>query len=115
MKDKERKMLPNIYRKKACNITKTCESLNISRRNFYLWRKKFKRLDEELKSIEEELLDRAEEKLQELINSGHFEAIRYFLSCKGKRRGYTKHEIDTGVANITVISHVPRPRIAAEK
>ncbi len=48
-----------------------------------------------LKAEEETGIDNAENKMYDLINSADPQMIRYFLSTKGKRRGYTeKQEIE---------------------
>jgi predicted transcriptional regulator len=40
--------------------------------------------------IKEELLDRAELKLHSLVDLNDFRAIKFFLNCKGKHRGYVE-------------------------
>ena len=50
---------------------------------------------EAIKAEEETGIDNAENKMYDLINSADPQMIRYFLSTKGKRRGYTeKQEIE---------------------
>lgn len=49
-----------------------------------------------LTQIDEELLDLAEGKLVGHIQSGSLDAIKFFLSTKGKGRGYTKRVESTG-------------------
>jgi len=65
-----------------------------------------------LKAEEETGIDNAENKMYDLINSADPQMIRYFLSTKGKRRGYTeKQEIEmTGGCNI-VLNHKPVDKI----
>lgn len=87
-----------IYEKKGCNITATCTALGISRKTFYEWREKKKKLAEGLESAEEAIIDFAESKLVEHINNDDVQALIFFLRTKGKKRGYVeKTETDVNL------------------
>lgn len=87
-----------IYEKKGCNITATCTALGISRKTFYEWREKKKKLAEGLEAAEESILDFAESKLVEHINNDDVQALIFFLRTKGKKRGYVeKTETDVNI------------------
>jgi hypothetical protein len=61
-------------------------------------------LKELLKQEDERLLDKAEDKLIELIEKGDSTMIKYFLSTKGKERGYvdaSEQAIRSSTVNIT--------------
>lgn len=53
-------------------------------------------LHDTLKQIDDELLDLAEGKLVGHIQSGSLDALKFFLSTKGKNRGYSKRVESTG-------------------
>ena len=90
--------ISTMYEKKGCNITATCTALNISRKTFYEWKSKKKKLAEALEEVEESVLDWAESKLQEHINNNDLQALIFFLRTKGKKRGYVeKTESDVNI------------------
>lgn len=87
-----------IYEKKGCNITATCTALGISRKTFYEWKEKRKKLAEGLEAAEEAIIDFAESKLVEHINNDDVQALIFFLRTKGKKRGYVeKTEADVNI------------------
>ena len=87
-----------IYEKKGCNITATCEALGIARKTFYEWREKRKRLAEALDAVDESILDFAESKLVEHIQNDDVQALMFFLRTKGKKRGYVeKYENEVSI------------------
>lgn len=87
-----------IYEKKGCNITATCAALGISRKTFYEWKEKKKKLAEGLEAAEEAIIDFAESKLVEHINNDDVQALIFFLRTKGKKRGYVeKTETDVNI------------------
>lgn len=79
-----------VYRKKACNVSATCLALGISRKTFYEWKSKKKKLAEMLEEEDESILDFAESKLVEHINNDDVQALIFFLKTKGKKRGYVE-------------------------
>ena len=87
-----------VYEKKGCNITATCTALGISRKTFYEWKEKKKKLAEGLEAAEEAIIDFAESKLVEHINNDDVQALIFFLRTKGKKRGYVeKIESDVNI------------------
>lgn len=87
-----------VYEKKGCNITATCTALGISRKTFYEWKEKKKKLAEGLEAAEEAIIDFAESKLVEHINNDDVQALIFFLRTKGKKRGYVeKTESDVNI------------------
>ncbi len=90
--------IARIYEKKACNVSATCEALGISRKTFYEWRDKKKKLAELLDEVDEGFLDWAESKLKEHVGNGDLQALMFFLRTKGKKRGYVeKTESDVNI------------------
>jgi len=87
-----------VYEKKGCNITATCTALGISRKTFYEWKEKKKKLAEGLEEVDESILDWAESKLKEHIDNNDLQALIFFLRTKGKKRGYVeKTETDVNI------------------
>ena len=87
-----------VYEKKGCNITATCTALGISRKTFYEWKEKKKKLAEGLDEVDESILDWAESKLKEHIDNNDLQALIFFLRTKGKKRGYVeKTESDVNI------------------
>lgn len=82
------KRIVEVYKKKGCNISATCEALNISRQSFYNYRDSNEKLREQLEESDEAVLDFAESKLIEHINEGDVTSLIFFLKTKGKGRGY---------------------------
>ncbi len=85
-----------VYRKKACNVSATCNALKVDRSTFYKWRDEDASLRQMLDDADEALVDNVESKLLAAINDGNMTAIIFFLKCKAKERGYvdrTEHDI----------------------
>lgn len=93
-----------LYRQKLCNITATCDAMDIMRNTYYIWRKDDIQFDEECKHIEESLIDFAESQLMKNIKDGKEVSLIFFLKCKGKKRGYIeKSEIEvSGQIGVTI-------------
>jgi len=69
-----------------------CRELGISKQTHYKWLKSDSVYKEEFENLLEEFLDLAEAKLLELIEEGNFQATKFFLSKKGRKRGYGKEQ-----------------------
>ena len=70
------------------NISMTCEQVGVSRQTFYKWRNDDAVFNEEVEAIQERTLDFVESKMIQGINDGNTRLIIFYLSCKGKKRGY---------------------------
>jgi hypothetical protein len=105
MEDKHTQFLEALKRKNG-NITAACEAVRVSRMAYYRWLENTE-FAEAVNDLYESLLDNAESKLHELINGvtveretgedvkiytkpPDFNAIKYYLSTKGKKRGYVE-------------------------
>ena len=84
------KKIVDVYRKKGCNISATCEALGISRQSFYNYKDSSEKLREQIEEADEAILDFAESKLMEHINNGDVTSLIFLLKTKGKKRGYVE-------------------------
>jgi len=95
---------------KSCGmLTKTKDILGCSRQTVYNYIDKYPELSDYIEDIEETKLDRAIEKLDELIEQGNVAAIIFFLKTKGKKRGFTESsqlDISSNGQNINTIQLV---------
>lgn len=80
-----------IYKKKVCNISATCEALGICRDTYYEWRKD-KDFDRQCKEVEEGLIDFAETALIKNVREGVQKAIEFFLKNRASSRWKEKQE-----------------------
>lgn len=90
MKNIPIEQIVETYEKKGCNITATCAALGISRKTFYEWKEKKKKLSEALEAADESIIDFAESKLIEHIQNDDVQSLIFFLRTKGKKRGYVE-------------------------
>jgi len=94
-------------------VTQACKKVGIdSRQTIYNWRKKDPEFDaaceEAGKEASEMALDLAESALMRNIQAGDTKAIKFYLTCKGKPRGYDlRQEIDLNAT-------VTRPKVVFE-
>lgn len=94
LKKKEKQAI-TILKKKAGNVSLTCEAMNMSRDTFYEWKKKSIEFAAAVEEVNESLIDFVESKLMENINNNDNASTIFFLKTKGKQRGYVeKQEIE---------------------
>ena len=121
----KRKLFMNLFAEKLCNISATCKAVNISRETYYEWRKKYPKFAKACDDAAESLVDFAESKLMAQINTGNMTAIIFFLTNKGKRRGWKnqyqlKHEGGDPNKPVRVVvqgvdlSRYPKPQETAD-
>lgn len=74
------------------NLSFIAERLGINRRTLYRYRLRHPELQRVITSEEEAFADKVEDKLAALMNSGDpnvsFNAVKFFLQTKGRKRGY---------------------------
>jgi hypothetical protein len=97
MKKIKQKDIIEVFRKKGCNISATCNALGISRQTYYNWLKNDEDLKLEIEHSQEAVLDNVESKLLSAINDGNITAIIFYLKTKGKGRGYVERSELTGI------------------
>ena len=78
------------------NISASCESLGISRNEYYKFYDKDEEFRKHAETCKERRLDFAESKLDRLIAQENPAAIFFILKTLGKNRGYSeRHEIES--------------------
>lgn len=70
-------------------VSAASQDCNISRTTFYEWLKTDSEFRKKVDLINEHAIDFVESKMFEGINNGDRQLIQFFLSTRGKRRGYT--------------------------
>lgn len=91
-----------VYAANACNKTKACAAMNITRQACYKWIHEVPGFREMVEEVDESMIDLAESKLMELIKENNLGAICFFLKCKGKGRGYIEKQYQTHEGNISL-------------
>ncbi len=104
--EKQKKDVLKALKTTMGNVSLSCEKVGISRFAFYRWREEDSDFNREVEEINERTLDFVESKLMQGIQDGNARMIIFFLSTKGRKRGYgqTKEqtEKESGVMlNIT--------------
>ena len=93
-------------------VTQACKKIGIDRTTAYDWRKKDPAFEADWEAAANEAsemaLDLAESALMRNIQAGDTKAIKFYLQCKGKPRGYDlRQEIDLNAT-------VTRPKVVFE-
>tara|TARA_Y100001972_G_C7554431_1_gene278610 strand:+ start:429 stop:785 length:357 start_codon:yes stop_codon:yes gene_type:complete len=98
--DTLRKKLISELEKNRGLISISCKKVGVHRSTYYDWYNKFPEFKKAADEVIELTIDNVESKLHENIDKNCKDSIKYFLSCKGKHRGYVqrqeiKHDVDT--------------------
>lgn len=105
--DKVKELLLGVLKKNGGVVCKACESVNISRMQYYRWLKEDAEFADKVKEVEESMIDFVESKLMTLINDGDTTATIFYLKTKGKNRGYVeKVQLDGNLNTDVKISYV---------
>lgn len=104
--EKQKKDVLKALKTTMGNVSLSCEKVGISRFAFYRWREEDSDFNREVEEINERTLDFVESKLMQGIQDGNARMIIFFLSTKGRKRGYgqtnEQTEKESGVVlNIT--------------
>ena len=88
----DKKKFLEMFKKKDCHISNTCEDINIGRRTYYEWIDADEKFAEAVDDVRESLNDDTEGALMTAINSGNVVAIIFRLKTKCKDRGYIEKQ-----------------------
>lgn len=82
----------------ACHgvVTTACELAQVSRTQFYKWKKDNEEFAQKVEEASEVAIDFVENKLFERIEEGSDTAILFFLKTRAKKRGYVERSELTG-------------------
>ncbi|TIP29395.1 MAG: hypothetical protein E5X67_07260 [Mesorhizobium sp.] len=75
--------------KTGAMVAETAKLLGVSRQSLYLFLQRYPELQQLRTEIEDEMLDEAEGHLATAVRNGDLDACMYYLSTKGKNRGFT--------------------------
>ncbi|MDO4587972.1 MAG: hypothetical protein Q4C95_11865 [Planctomycetia bacterium] len=73
-------------------VSDACKKAHISRTTFYEWVKSDEEFRKRVDEINDIAIDFVESKMFRLIQKGDGRMIQFFLSTKGKKRGYVTRE-----------------------
>jgi len=110
---KNQDLFIEAYKRKACNISLSCEAIKINRLAYYEWRRKYKDFDNRCREVEASLIDLAESQLLVNIKKGNIVALIFFLCNRAGDRwqNVNRGEQNGGLSgNIKVVVEVPVPR-----
>ena len=97
-------------------MSKVAESLGLTRGAVSKRISESKELQEVMRDTQEKLLDFAESKLINLVTLNDFKAIKFFLACKGKHRGYVERQEVTGADGKEItLNFVPAEQLVGKK
>lgn len=102
---KKKELILSAYEKSLCNVTATCKIALISRETFYEYKNKDENFKAELAKISDVQIDFVENELMKGIKDGNPMLIKFFLSTKGRKRGYNeKIEVEQTVKNEIILN-----------
>ncbi|CAM1357181.1 phBC6A51 family helix-turn-helix protein [Tenacibaculum halocynthiae] len=84
---KKKNMVKAMYMTYS-NVARSCKIVGINRSTHYRWIKNDKKYMAAIDEVNEIRLDESEAALFKLITQGNTKAIKFFLSTKGRHRGY---------------------------
>lgn len=95
---KKAKDFLKIYPTLRCNITKSCESVGISRQTYYNWIDYLDNFERDLNAAKEGLKDKIEDKiLDRALIDGNIKALELVANAMLGDRGYKKEKTEVEV------------------
>jgi len=91
-----------VFKRKAGNISESCQAVGIVRDTYYHWMEKDPAFKTAVMAVQESLIDYTESKLLQLIQDKNPIAILFKLKCHGKSRGY--EERSTVDQNVNLVN-----------
>ena len=76
-----------------CNISKACKAINIGRKTYYNWLKKFPIFKQQVEEVKESLTDMIESQLLKNIENGNQRAIEFYLINRKKDKYFKMQNI----------------------
>lgn len=99
---KQKKEALEYLRKTFGNVSLTCEKIGISRFAFYRWRDEDPEFNAAVEEINERTIDTVESQMLKGIQDGNARLIIFFLSTKGRGRGYGQTKENDGDKSIAI-------------
>ena len=94
--DAKKKKILDCLEKHRGIVATACKCAEVSRASFYVYLNSDEEFKKEVDSINEGAIDFVESKLLENIDSNDTTAIIFFLKTKGKKRGYSEKDHESG-------------------
>ena len=88
--EEKKKALLEALKKSNGIIYKACDRVGVSRQLYYIYTKEDKSFKDEAESIIQRQIDIVEEKMLSRIEDGSDKLIEFYMSTKGKHRGYKR-------------------------
>ena len=88
MKERTHEQIVQALEASAGIVSIAAQKLGIHRNTLHRWMREDEQLAEAAQLIEEDRLDLAETGLIAKLKAKEWPAIQYYLTCKGKKRGY---------------------------
>lgn len=79
------------YKNRMCNISKACKAINIERKTYYYWLKKFPIFKQQVEEVKESLTDMVE---SQLLKNGNQKAVEFYLINRRKNKYSNKQDIE---------------------
>jgi len=74
-----------------CNICRSCKAINIERKTYYDWLKKFPIFKQRIEEVKENLTDMVE---SQLLENGNQKAVEFYLINRKKNKYSNKQDIE---------------------
>ena len=89
----KKELFLEAYKNKMCNISSACKAVNIGRKTYYNWLKKFPIFKQQVVEVKGSLTDMIESQLLKKIENGNQRAIEFYLINRKKDKYSKMHNI----------------------
>jgi len=89
----KKELFLEAYKSKMCNISSACKAVNIGRKTYYNWLKKFPIFKQQVEEVKGSLTDMIESQLLKKIKNGNQRAIEFYLINRKKDKYSKMHNI----------------------
>ena len=88
--EQKKKLLLKALAKHNGIIYKACDAIGISRQLYHIYKNEDPEFKEAARMVIEAQIDKVEEKMLKRIEEGSDKLIEFYMSTKGRKRGYKK-------------------------
>jgi hypothetical protein len=101
-----KKAFIKAYVAHLCMVTKACETIGISRTQYYFWMRDDAEFAKAIEDAEAGQIEFVEDALLKRIKEGSDSSIQFYLKTKGKRAGYAPQIDITSNGETLAIPHI---------